>query len=85
MSFRPWPGTNVAAPPDLEEPGDGDRLVRNLAARREREMGDTFALETAGVSFAALQSASLAADRERKAKPKPRLYAMPSCGSELND
>lgn len=71
---------------DLEEPGDGELFVRNLAARRQREMGDTFALETAGVSFAALQSASLAAEKARREKPPKRRYAsMPTCGDSLND
>ncbi len=89
----PVPGNEVLTTPPplpswfpLESPTeDSRRFVDQLAARRRRETGDMLALEMAGVSFAAFQSAALAAERERKAKPKQRLYGMPTCGDALND
>ena len=63
---------------------EDESLVSNIAARRQRETGDVFALETAGVSFAALQSSALAAERERREKPKNRYYQMATCGDALN-
>ncbi len=90
VSITPPPVKKEATPRPswfpLESPTeDARRFVDQLAARRRRETGDMLALEMAGVSFAAFQSAALAAERERRAKPKQRLYGMPTCGDALND
>jgi len=63
---------------------DDLRRFERMAEQSERETLDAMAQAAGFPHYSAMQSATLAAERDRRMRPKRRFAGMPTCGDALN-